>query len=235
MKGVIVDRNAPEELKQFFRDKKYHIVESALIPQLYPAVCTHPDMQLCQISRQVFISAPECFSYYRSQLPGCIIIKGERPIHSTYPGDAAYNAAVYGKIAFHCPKCTDPVVKQYFLGNDIQLISVKQGYSKCNICFLNADALITSDPSIQMAAERRGIRVLKLQNSSAIELKGFQYGFFGGASGKIGKNELVICGDLKTHPEWISIYHFCLENRICPVSAYHGPIQDIGSILEFED
>ena len=235
MKGVILDKNAPKQLYQFFCSRKYRIVESCLIPQLYPAVSTHPDMQICQIDSKTFLSAPECHDYYRTALPRCRIIKGERPIGDTYPDDAAYNVAVCDKFAFHYPKCTDGVARQYFHGNNIQFVSVKQGYSKCNICFLTKNALITSDPSIHNAAAKLGFDVLKLRNTSSIQLSGFDYGFIGGACGRIGICELVICGDLRRHPEFEAINRFCTGYGISPVSAYSGPIKDIGSILEFED
>lgn len=235
MKGVVMDRSAPIELFQFFHEKGYQIVESCHIPQLYPAVRTHPDMQLCRINANTFISAPDCYTYYQTAMPNCKIIKGERPIACVYPGDAAYNAAVYGKIAFHSENCIDPVVKQYFLGNDIHFIPVKQGYSKCNTCFLSETSLITSDHSIQKEAEKWGIQVLKIQNSPKIELKEFAYGFIGGATGRLSSDELIVCGDIKIHPDYQAIHSFCYKNRVKITSAYRGSIIDIGSILEFED
>ena len=63
-----------------------------------------------------------------------------------------------------------------------------------------------------------------------VKLDGFEYGFLGGASGRVG-DEIVFNGDLSAHPDYEAIREF-IESRGLAVRFFpEYPLTDIGSIL----
>jgi hypothetical protein len=64
-----------------------------------------------------------------------------------------------------------------------------------------------------------------------IQLQGFDYGFIGGASGRIG-DTIIFNGDITQHPDYEKIAAF-IEDRDLKIKYFtEYPLEDIGSIIE---
>ena len=53
-----------------------------------------------------------------------------------------------------------------------------------------------------------------LISSGDIKLEGYDYGFIGGASGKISDNTVVFFGNAEMHPYYSSIRELCLKIKL---------------------
>ncbi len=197
------------------------------LPMAIEAVSDHPDCMLAHIGENRFITAPVCFEFFKEKLKDAELICGTSDIYGTYPQDAAYNIAWVGERVIHNEKCTDSVLRN-IIGD--RIIRVKQGYSKCSVCVVDENSIITEDRSIEKAALAAGLDVLKI-NSGSVKLRGLDYGFFGGCSGKIRKNILAVNGDINTHDDCEKILDFCLSRGVEIVSLAEGQLVDTGSIL----
>ena len=87
------------------------------------------------------------------------------------------------------------------------MLEVQQGYTKCSICVVSENAIITSDIGIHCKAKESGIDSL-LISPGYIDLPGYKYGFIGGASFKISDNVIAFTGSLDSHPDKDNIEHF---------------------------
>jgi len=196
----------------------------------YPAISSHPDILLHHLGGNTFVAPPEIAIYFKKNIPGANILEGKSPIGKHYPEDIAYNVARINRIAFHNTKFTDPVICEYFEQNGVTLIDVKQGYSKCSVCIVSENAIITSDMGIAKKADLYQLDVLKIQEGYIL-LDGFSHGFIGGATGLISPEILAVNGDLSTHPDYESILLFCEKHHVQILSLHQGIPKDIGSMI----
>ena len=109
-------------------------------------------------------------------------------------------------------------------------MSVRQGYSRCAVCTVDADSIITADRGIAVAAESNGMHVLLIR-PGYIRLEGYPYGFIGGASCKLASDKLAFTGSLDIHPDREAILGFLSERGISPVYLSQEPAFDIGSMI----
>jgi hypothetical protein len=224
-KKIIVAKNAPEKAKYKLDNMGYELVESAFLQNVQPPLAYHPDMQIVKCADS-YICAPECFEYYSKVLCRKLVC-GESVPEYDYPSDIAYNVAVTDKYAIHNFHYTDSV----FLDNSPYIhISVKQGYSKCSVCVVSEDAIITSDNGIATAVAKSGVDVL-LITPGYVSLTGYDYGLIGGASGLVEDNILCFCGDIGTHPDYLKIDEFCKKHSVEIVSLCDGGLVDVGTII----
>ena len=196
----------------------------------YPAVSGHPDMLFHHISATEAIVAPEVFEYFSRLFPHIKIISGKNKIGGTYPADVAYNVARINKRAFLNVKYTDERILEYYKENCIELINVKQGYSKCSICIVSENAIITSDKKIALRSTEYGFDALCIREGY-VKLKDFSYGFIGGASGLISGEILAFNGNIKKHPDYSDIKSFCRNHGVDVYSLHNKELEDIGSVI----
>jgi len=146
-----------------------------------------------------------------------------------YPEEIIYNAACTGRYIIHNMKYTCPELLNTARSMGMIPVDVKQGYAKCNTVIVSENAVISSDRGMCSAMQNAGLDVLLIDRGH-ISLQGYEYGFIGGASGRI-KNEIIFNGDLSAHPDF---------KRICDFIKYHAleikyfeefPLSDIGSII----
>ena len=165
----------------------------------------HPDIQLAQIDDNTFVCEPTVYEYYKDILKNKKIIKGDTYLKSNYPYDIAYNIIRVGNKCLCNLKYTD---KKILENINCQMININQGYARCNICCVDENSVITSDEGIEKTCKNNGIDVLKISNSQ-IELKPYKYGFIGGASLNIKKDEILFFGDITKHTDYEKIKEFC--------------------------
>lgn len=228
--GVIVDFRLDEESKKTLSDLGINIIPTIKIPKLQEAVCGHADMMIHNIKSNKFVVAAEVYEYFSKQLIGADLIKGSKMLDYNYPDDILYNCATVGDFVICNAACTAIEILSEYHSLNRRILSVKQGYSKCSICIVNDNAIITSDKSIEKICKENKIDVLSI-SPGYIELKGMNYGFIGGATGLINKNTLAVNGELNTHIDSDNIKAFCKNHRVDIIELKKGIITDVGSIL----
>ncbi len=233
--AVIVDCCANSEL---FKELDMHNVKyykSYNLEFLYKPVNTHPDMQIHFITERIAVVAPSAYDYYRSLLPRRVTLyKGEKDPASTYPGDCAYNVAKVGKKVIGNLAYTDSVIKKIYTELGFEFINVKQGYTKCSLCVVDENSVITEDEGLYKALTSQGIDVLKIPAGEVV-LKNFKNGFIGGASGFIGYNKLAFCGDVSKCSFFNELLKFINDRKVNIIYLLQTQIEDFGSILFFDD
>ncbi len=230
--AVLIDYRA----EKAFKALKAFGIKVIVTPNVniaYSAISGHADIAFHHLNEQYAVAAPDVYDYYCSIFGKEHIICGDKKIESTYPGDAAYNIARIGNTIFHNLKYTDKNILEYYRAKGTKLINIKQGYSKCSVCIVSETALITEDISIQKAALKESFDVL-LIGKGAVSLKGFPYGFIGGASGLISNDVLLFNGKIENHPDFCRIKSFCANYGVKTMSAGNYTLEDIGSIISIK-
>lgn len=151
-------------------------------------------------------------------------------IHSPYPFDVSLNAAVLDNRLI----CNVNTVNKNILiaakERNMQIINTKQGYTKCNLCVLNNNAVITEDKGLSSLLKKYQIDVLTLE-PSYVYLSDKHYGFIGGASAKISDCEMYFSGDVSAHPQINDILQFLDKYNLKPVFNKNRPLRDFGGLI----
>ena len=148
-----------------------------------------------------------------------------------YPNDAQMNVCILGdKVIYNPQTVPDTIVKCLTTGDRTVQISSRQGYSRCSVCVVNDNAIITADEGICRSAEAHGVDVLKIR-PGYIDLPGFDYGFIGGASFKLSDTKLAFTGGLDKHPDTERIIEFASLHNIDIVYITDKPAFDIGGAI----
>jgi rRNA-processing protein FCF1 len=230
---VIIDGRVSENIKRTLLEQGISVILTMSHPDVYPAVAYHPDIMLHHIEENLIVYAPNTPEPVINKLSavGFELKKGETFLEKKYPYTITYNVARVGKYAFHNTKYTDPVLKDLLLERDIKFIHVNQGYSKCLICIVDQNSIITSDPDINKKAAAAGMDVLLIEPDESIMLEPYDMGFLGGASGLIGKNKLAFTGNLVFHKNFKQILDFLSLKHVDVVMLNDGRLIDLGTIM----
>ena len=225
VKKVLVDRNMPYESQQLLKSFGITLIKTIPIENIIDCTATHPDMQFAVIKENTALVCAKAIEYYKSVLPefNLIPIKGVR---SPYPNDCIINITRLGDKCFageHQAARIDAL-------KDFELVKVKQGYTKCSICILNENAIITADKSISDAALNHNIRVYRLPDD-CIRLSGYSHGFWGGACGLIGNGILFFNGDITRLECENELREILKKEKIEPVYPKGLDLEDNGSII----
>lgn len=203
--------------------------ESKNLPK---SVSSHGDMLFCDLGSGecVVENTESAFSYNLRDL-GFSVYPLSRKLKSDYPNDVLLNAVISDKFII-ASKHTESLIlkKSEKVGKSV--ITVGQGYTKCSVCMVNSNALITADEGIGKKCKENNIDVLKIQ-PGFIDLPGYDYGFIGGCCGLLSPDTLAFTGDIKTHPDSENIISFCKNYGINTINltVKGKKLLDIGSIL----
>lgn len=215
MSKIYISSLAPKELYDYFKVKGHSIEKLQSAGRTYMPVDTHPDMFICKMGVK----------------SGSALIKADiAEIGEKYPENIRFNAVCTEKFFMHSLKYTSSkLIKEADLMG-LKLIDVNQGYTKCNTVVVDDNSVITSDVSVFRAAKNHGVDVLMI-SKGFVNLSGFEYGFLGGASGRVD-NEIVFCGNLSVHPDFNSIARFIYERDVGIKYFSSFLLTDIGSIIQ---
>lgn len=233
VKMVIIDGRADQAIISRLASMGICTVPTLPHPDVYTAICCHPDIMLHPVEDDVMVYAPNTPKKVVEKLRenGFVMVCGETSLGSKYPETIPYNVARVGRYAFHNTKYTDPILKKLLLQKDIELLHVNQGYAKCLTCIVDENSIITSDTEIYRKADAAKLDALLIEPDDAIRLETFDMGFLGGASGLIGKNRLAITGDLKFHKNWKQIMEFLSLKATDVVMLNDDRLVDLGTII----
>ena len=190
----------------------------------------HADMQILPINNDILL-INEC-TVLAEKLPKERLLFCNKKAGNKYPEDILLNFlhlnnTLYGKLS-----AIDKNLLDYCKENNIRTVNINQGYARCSTLVLNKKTVITSDLSIEKALKKDGVEVL-LISSGSIVLDGYDYGFIGGASGKIDENTVVFLGNVTNHPDYRRIENFCENHNISiKIICKDMPLTDIGGIVK---
>ncbi len=200
-------------------------LESGVLPR---EVCRHQDMLLCHTGENTIFLDPQ---QDKTSLENeGFAVKTVPPLKDTYPEDALLNVAVGRDFFIYNPKSADPSLVSALTESGKRPVKVKQGYTKCSVCIITENALITEDPSIYEALQGTDTATLLISKGD-IHLSDEHYGFFGGSTGKIDKSTLAVTGSLSHHSDGEKIKAFCKHHGVNILELTNGRITDIGGIL----
>jgi hypothetical protein len=160
----------------------------------------------------------------RIQIPDCS--QGE-----CYPQDAQFNLCMLGEHIIYNKKTSARGIVDFLTNKScFKLVSCRQGYSRCTVCVVDSQSIITADRGIALRAREVGLDVLLIQ-PGYIRLDGYAYGFIGGASFKIASDKMAFTGRLTGHPDQNRILCFLTSHGAEPVYLTQYPAFDIGSAV----
>ena len=211
MKRVFISGTAPREVGKYLHESGYEVFTVSASPSMHCLISSHPDIFICSVGREpVFANTAE--------------------IGSEYPQNAAFCAAALDRYFIHNLNITAPRLLEIAERAGLKPVHVNQGYTKCSCAVVDGKSVITSDKGIARALIALGdVDVLEV-NKGHILLPGYQYGFIGGASGRVGE-EFVFCGDITVHSDFERIQDF-VESRGVRLKWFDFPLTDVGSIIE---
>jgi len=215
MKKIYLAKNANRILQDYLTAKGYELERISSEGIVDPAISHHPDIFLCKMG-------------VKENAPVFCAEKGH--LGREYPDDIPFNAACTGKYFIHNLHHTNPRLLQAAKDMGMELIHVRQGYTKCSICVVDEQSIITYDEGIVRAcAQYPELSVLKI-SPGFIRLDGYDTGFIGGTSGRIA-DEVIFNGNLSAHPDFTRIRRFIEERGLTCTWFPEYPLTDIGSIL----
>lgn len=191
-------------------------------------VAAHPDVNLLQISSEDLFCGD---SNKSSNLPlSYKLHKTQGRLSEKYPGDVLLNAVRIGDKLICNTKTVDKAVLEFAEICNLNIIHVNQGYAKCSICVVTDSCIITDDESVYKSTQNFFNDVLFIEKGS-IRLEGLNYGFIGGATGKIDKNKIAFNGRIESHTNHNQIIDLLTRYKIKPVELIDDVLTDIGSII----
>lgn len=212
MKTVLMSGLYPcfcKELSKF----GYNIIPSKKIDVFPKPEQYHADMQALRINDRLFT------------LDDCAKKAGEK-----YPENILLNCLFLNNKLFGRLDSVDKTVLDYCAENGIKLINVNQGYARCSALQTAENAVITADKSLEKALKNSGAGVLSIR-AGHIELKGFDYGFIGGA-GFYDNGTVYFFGNIKKHPDYDIIREFIVGyNSNLVILCKEMPLTDIGGVV----
>ena len=241
MKEAYLSEWAGRPLIEYIRKAGYHINLIRQNNYVDPRISTHADLFMCQ------------FGLWNEA--GLFFGDAEK-LGQKYPEDIIYNALCTRDYFVHMLSESDPDMMNAMMlwresivsasedTEQMKVIGVSQGYSRCTCLPVDNSSFITADAGLANALESQGASVLTIKPGSIL-LPGFDYGFIGGCAGHIyidnlmdpdgpSQRAIVFNGDLSRHPDFEKICDFIKSRNIYPVYFEDYPLEDIGSILCME-
>ena len=157
-----------------------------------------------------------------------------RKISSPYPNDIPLNVAFTGKHIVCNSTYTAKEIIGFANRNNIEIINTKQGYSKCNLCIVSKNAVITEDNGLASLLKNYQYNILLISGGD-IYLSDEHYGFLGGSSCKISNNKMYFSGDLSRHRDYKSIVKFLKLYNVEPIYNKSRKLTDFGGIIQLTE
>ena len=109
----------------------------------------HTDLQFLHYNKDTVFVLKECTSLkenLKKYFPNVIEIS--KNIDKDYPNNVMLNCVVLNDKLICNSKTIADEVLQMAIKDNLKIINVNQGYTKCSTCIVNENAIITSDKSI---------------------------------------------------------------------------------------
>lgn len=224
---ILLDKKMPRAAKEKLAEYG-ELVEFATEGITYEAISGHPDIFFCPTPAGLIVAPNLPQEYFKILDQNHITyLKGSLPVDKEYPGSARYNSLLTRKYLIQNSAISEHIICD--LNSNLDTISVKQGYVRCNLIALPNETFITSDRGIEKSMNQLNLEVLFV-DPMCIKLDGFEQGFFGGACGLLDNN-LFVCGSLNYLKEKAHIESFAVQAGVSIIELYDGKPVDVGTIL----
>ncbi len=197
--------------------------------KLNECVESHPDVRFTLLPNKSLFCCKEEYDRF-CQLSGFNVCSIPEEMKKNYPHDVRLNCAVIGNKIICNRKTVSTEIIKFAESRSMNIINVNQGYSKCSVCIINENAIITDDLSIYRATQNFFNDVLLISKGS-IGLKGADYGFIGGCTGKLDKNKLAFNGRIESHPKHNEIIDILNKYNTEPIELNSEKLVDTGGII----
>ncbi len=218
----------PYEAEKLLIDRGIELLSCSENKLIDPSVSTHADMCALHLGGDIIVvdkAQNELIAQLKKH--NFSVIETTEKIAGEYPSDIKLNVALFSGNAVGAFRYTESAVLDNI--TDYKKFDVKQGYSKCSILPINDNALITDDTSIYNAL-KNAFNVLLVEKGD-ITLVGHGYGFIGGASAKISKDEIFFFGDIRNHRSYKEISEFLFLHNCKAVYPENVPLTDVGGMV----
>ena len=218
------------QMRQFFAKTGTDVLSFSDNPNAEKRVAHHSDLSFFFDGQDTLFIANEMAEYQSELEKYCrnVVVISEK-LGQKYPRDVLLNCVVTGKYFICNPDTVSREIYKKMIDDGYEIVSVRQGYTKCSVLPVSENAIITDDNSIATHCMQVGMDVLEVSKGS-VTLNGFNYGFIGGTAGKISDTQIVFNGDITKHSDYEKIHQFLQKYGVSEVS-FDGDLVDIGSII----
>ena len=225
---LLIGRRYAPELAQSLGAQGIEVLWLPDNKDIDPRLAGHADLSVFVKDKHV-IAAKRVYPYIVNTLTnrGYTVQQASREQGPAYPDDVGLCILDTGKYTIHDPATVDPAVRALLTGKPVE---VSQGYARCAGLAVDDHSIITSDAGVSRAAKSAGMDVLDVA-PGYVELKGYDYGFIGGASFIINNDTVAFTGKLSGHPDEGCIYDFLAAHGKRPLILTDRPIFDIGGAI----
>lgn len=233
---VVVDGRIPKSMEEELYKKEIRIIKTEKVESLYNAISYHPDIIMSHLGNNKIVIArnsPQKF-IYKLENEGFNIIEGKNEVKGKYPLDVLFNVCISGESIICNEKYTDRILLEEIYKTNKKVINVKQGYAKCSLAIIDNEVFVTSDKGIHTILIRENKETL-LISPKFISLFDMNYGFIGGASGKISSKEVIFFGDLLLHKDGKRIKNFIERKGNKIVMLGKNKLMDLGTLIPLKE
>ena len=225
--AVLVDCKLNNRSCELLENQGIRVIKTRPLRSISNSTSTHPDMQLVRIDERTALVAAELADYYAELLPDYRLISIDG-IKLPYPNDCSLNFTVIGDRCF----ITENQFNTVRSVTDIRykIVKIKQGYSRCSICILNENAIITADYGIIRAAKNVAMRAYYLPDESIL-LDGYRNGFWGGCCGLISPETVFFNGNIESLPCKTRLFDILKSEKITPLYCKDISLYDNGGFI----
>ncbi len=229
--GVVISGGLYEKAKSELALLGVTVITPSQEPNLNDSLNLHADLSFSYLGRgEAIVSrAQERLKNSFLSIGGKIL--GEEDIGAVYPLDVPLNALFAGNRLFCNKKHISHHILKYCVDRNIKIYHINQGYSKCSVCIVSRDSVITEDRGVYEAFRAAGECDVLLISPGFVDLPSYDRGFIGGCCGKISKDVLVFNGKIEDHPDYTNIKAFCRNQNVEPYSLTDDRLFDNGGII----
>ena len=228
MSKYIIMSDEKSEINESIARLGFEIIQSDNVEGLLPFERRHADIQCLRVNDTFFILKEAKRLKDKLLSSGLNTIDIDEDIAPEYPQNVLLNAVYMNKKLYCKADSVAKAVKKHCESNNIEIVNVNQGYTKCSTAVLD-DCFITADKGIFDAMSRNGEEGL-LIDSGDIELDGVDYGFIGGCT-FYHKGKAYFTGDITQHKSFKIIKEFLSDRNIKIKCLSNRKLYDIGGFI----
>lgn len=192
------------------------------------SVSSHADIRLCHYSENELyfdneILAGELPDFFEKRIIGGLL-------STDYPNDVKLNCVRIDNKLICNKKTVAPEILLQAEKDNLIIIDTRQGYTKCSVCVVDNNCIITDDESIYKSTQNFFDDVILISKGSVL-LEGMNYGFIGGATGKLSDKIIAFNGRIESHTDHNIIIDTLYKHNIAAVELTPDKLEDIGSII----
>ena len=227
---LLCSEELPQTIAEVFEGLRYDVMRVPKCKGLSSPVSSHPDMLFSVIGERALLTDYNYFesnkSFFDAILQkGVKITVSEKTLSEKYPSDVLFDAIKTDRLLVGNLKHVAP---ELFL-QGIKAIDVRQGYSLCSTLLMK-DAAVCADAGICKALADNGYNVLRISEGDVV-LKGYGYGFIGGASAVLEDTKSVVFfGNVAAHRDGERIISFCKDAGYTACWKEELPLTDFGGV-----